>query len=195
MDLIAATPSDYLSEDEVIDFSHPAICDLVDVLDEPAIDDSDFARRAFEHVRDHVAHSIDVQDPRITIRASEVASHGVGLCFAKSHLLAAILRAKGIPTGLCYQRLTDGAGGHLIHGLVAIHLNGAWHRQDPRGNKPGVDAQFSLTAESLAWAVNPELDECDYPEVFARPHPKVIAALQESRDAIALCAGGLPSSL
>lgn len=28
-----------------------------------------------------------------------------GICFAKSHLLAALLRCKSIPAGFCYQKL------------------------------------------------------------------------------------------
>lgn len=38
----------------------------------------------------------------------------------------------------------------MLHGLVAVRFHGAWHRQDPRGNKPGVEARFSLTGERLA---------------------------------------------
>ena len=62
-----------------------------------------FTRAAFEWVRDSIGHSYDVSDPRITLSATEVLEHRVGLCYAKSHLLAALLRAEGIPTGLCYQ--------------------------------------------------------------------------------------------
>ena len=104
-------------------------------------------------------------------------------------------RTEGIPTGLCYQRLTDDGSTFTVHGLVAVHLQGSWHRQDPRGNKPGVDAQFSLTTEQLAWPVATELGECDYPQLLVSPHPEVVRVLQGATDALALCRGGLPSHL
>jgi hypothetical protein len=79
--------------------------------------------------------------------------------------------------------------------LVSLHLQGCWHRQDPRGNKPGVDAQFSLTTEQLAWPVATELGEHDYPQLLVSPHPDVVAALRGATDALALCRGGSPSHL
>ena len=82
-----------------------------------------------------------------------------------------------------------------MHGLVAVYLQGRWHRQDPRGNKPGVNAQFSLTSEQLAWPVRAELGERDYPQLLVSPHPDVVQALRGATDVLALCRGGLPSDL
>ena len=101
----------------------------------------------------------------------------------------------GAGAGLCYQRLADDDAGFVLHGLVAARVDGGWHRLDPRGNRPGIDAQFSLGRERLAWTPRPETGECDYPQVFAAPHPAVLAALVGASDALALCAGGLPTSL
>jgi transglutaminase-like putative cysteine protease len=109
--------------------------------------------------------------------------------------LAAILRSQGIPTGFCYQRLTDDGDTFMLHGLVAVFLNGHWHRQDPRGNKPGVDAQFSLGEERLAWPVRPELGERDHHRVFTAPSPRVIDTLRATNNILDLCRGGLPSEL
>jgi transglutaminase-like putative cysteine protease len=146
-------------------------------------------------VRDGVRHSWDAQDRRVTLSASETLRVGVGLCFAKAHLLAGLLRAEGIPTGLCYQRLTEDGSSFVVHGLVAVHLQGRWHRQDPRGNKPGVDAQFSLTTEQLAWSVRTDQRERDYVQLLVSPHPDVVRALRDATDILALCRGGLPSHL
>ena len=162
-------PEAYLGQDAVVDFGRPEIGDLAGDLRSHHTDDVDFARAAFEHVRDNIRHSWDVQDTRVSISASDTLAHGTGLCFAKAHLLAAILRSQGIPTGFCYQRLTDDGATFMLHGLVAVFLNGNWHRQDPRGNKPGVDAQFSLGEERLAWPVRPELGERDYHRVSTPP--------------------------
>jgi transglutaminase-like putative cysteine protease len=139
-------------------------------------------------------HSFDASDPRVTLTANEVLEHRVGLCYAKSHLLAALLRAEGIPTGLCYQRLVHGEG-HVLHGLVAIYLDGTWHRQDPRGNKEGVDAQFSLGAEKLAWNVDESLGEIDYPRIFTSPARCVIGTIRGATDILGLYDTGLPAEL
>ncbi|MCL2533437.1 MAG: transglutaminase family protein [Nocardiaceae bacterium] len=192
--LETASPADYLGGDEIIQVGEPAVQALARQLRQQAGDDVAFAKAAFEWVRDQVAHSYDVQDPRVTLTASEVLEWRVGLCYAKSHLLATLLRSEGIPTGLCYQRLTDGDG-YVLHGLVAVHLDGAWRRQDPRGNKDGVDAQFSLGAERLAWQADRGLGEIDYPEIFASPARCVVDTLRGATDVLSLYDAGLPTEL
>ncbi len=196
MEVIAHAPEQYLDGDAVIESGHPAVLALAADLRAGSADDADFARAAFEWVRDQVAHSFDVQDPRVTVSASEALRERVGLCYAKAHLLTAVLRAEGVPAGLCYQRLADEAtGGHALHGLVALHLDGAWHRQDPRGNKAGVDAQFSLHGERLAWDVDPDAGEVDYPTVHVTPAAAVIDSLRGADDVLVLYRQGLPSAL
>lgn len=179
----------------MIDHDEPSVSALASRLREGRSADASFAKAAFEFVRDEVAHSWDVQDRRVTLSASQTLNEGVGLCFSKAHLLAAVLRSQGVPAGLGYQRLTDDGRHFDLHGLVAVFLDGAWHRQDPRGNKPGVDAQFSLGEEQLAWPVRPELGERDYAQVFVHPHPSVVAAFSNATDMLDLCNSGLPSSL
>ncbi len=178
MELIPNTSdlSAYLAADEVIDHDHPLVRKTAARLAEKAADSYDYARRAFEFVRDEIPHSQDSGDLRVTWRASDVLEQGTGICYAKAHALAALLRAEDIPTALCYQRFD------VVHGLVAVRFNGAWHRQDPRGNKPGVDAQFSLQGERLAFVPDPESNEMDYPVLYAEPHPAVLSALRAAPD-------------
>lgn len=195
MELRARNPDLYLDADDIIDVTHPEIQALAAVLARGHSDETSFARAAYEQVRDGVSHSLDAQDPRVTLVASDVLRERVGLCYAKSHLLAALLRAQGIPTGLCYQRLTDGENTFVLHGLVAVYIRGRWHRQDARGNKAGVDAQFRLDTEKLAWPADPTIGERDFPEVFVRPHPVVVAALSAATDILDLCRGGLPTGV
>ncbi|MCX0274819.1 transglutaminase family protein [Nocardia zapadnayensis] len=166
--LQARHPAAYLRGDPVVQTDDRAVISLAHDLRRSASDDIELARAAFHWVRDEVGHSYDVQDPRVTLTAGEVLRERVGLCYAKSHLLAALLRVAGIPTGLCYQRLAH-ADGHVLHGLVAVYLGGGWHRQDPRGNKEGVTAEFSLTDERLAWRVDPPVGEVDYPQLMVSP--------------------------
>ncbi|GHE36036.1 transglutaminase [Streptomyces vinaceus] len=187
MQLIQQTPdlTAYLAEDEVIDHGHPLVQETAEALWLASGDAYSYAKVAFEFVRDTIPHSADSGDPRVSWRASDVLRTRNGICYAKSHALVALLRARSIPAGLCYQLLADDDGSNLaVHGLIALRLPGAanWVRQDPRGNKPGVDAQFSLDAERLAFPVRPELGEVDYPELYAAPHPAPLAALQGSAD-------------
>jgi transglutaminase-like putative cysteine protease len=168
--------SAYLAADEVIDHGHPIVREVAARLAKEAVDSYSYAQLAFEFVRDTIPHSQDSGDLRVTWRASDVLEQGTGICYAKAHALAALLRAEDIPAALCYQKFD------VVHGLVAVRFNGAWHRQDPRGNKPGVDAQFSLDGERLAFRPDPESNEMDYPVLYAEPHPAVLSVLKAAPD-------------
>lgn len=185
MELTQETPdlSAYLAADDAIDHDHSRVRTTAARLAGKAQDSYAYARLAFEFVRDSIPHSQDSGDLRVTWRASDVLEQGTGICYAKAHALAALLRAEDIPTAFCYQRLADDDGeGYVVHGLVAVRFNGAWHRQDPRGNKPGVDAQFSLDGERLAFVPEPKSNEVDYSVLYAEPHPVVLNTLKAARD-------------
>jgi transglutaminase-like putative cysteine protease len=115
---------------------------------------------------------------------------GTGFCYAKSHLLAALLRANRIPAALCYQRLSiDGKGPPFcIHGLNAVRLPSiGWYRIDARGNKHGVDAQFTPPIERLAF--RPQLpSEKDVAGLFRDPIDSVLDALRRYEDTACLAA-------
>jgi transglutaminase-like putative cysteine protease len=187
MELTQEVPdlSAYLAADDVIDHEHPLVRETAARLHAQSDDAYTYAKAAYEHVRDTIPHSADSGDLRVTWRASDVLRERTGICYAKAHALAALLRAEAIPAGLCYQLLADDDGSSpVVHGLVALRLpgRGGWSRQDPRGNKPGVDAQFSLGEEQLAWVPRPEHGERDYPVLYAAPPPPVLKALQEAAD-------------
>ncbi|MCX5113065.1 transglutaminase [Streptomyces sp. NBC_00378] len=187
MELIQQVPelSAYLAADEAIDHEHPLVREKVAELRGDTIDAYAYASAAYAFVRDTIPHSADSGDMRVTWRASDVLATRNGICHSKSHALAALLRAAGIPTALCYQALADDNGEPgPVHGLIAIRLPGRdrWYRQDARGNKPGVDAQFSLDEERLAWPVRPRTGEVDYPLLYAAPHPAVLHGLRSAED-------------
>lgn len=191
---------DYLEETEVIDFSHPTIGDLSDGLFSRSSNEVDFIKNAYEFVRDQIAHSWDIQSNRITCSASEVLFYKEGICYAKSNLLSALLRSKGIPTGFWYQRLTIGDTpdtGYCIHALNAAYINsiGRWVRFDARGNKPGIAAEFSLTEEKLAFPIRQQYNEIDYLEIYKQPNSKTIQVLKQNTNAIHMYLNGLPSEL
>ncbi|MER8098187.1 transglutaminase domain-containing protein [Streptomyces goshikiensis] len=187
MEMIQEHPdAAYLAADDVVDHGHRLVRETADALWAAAGGDPyAYAKAAFELVRDTVAHSADSGDPRVTWRASDVLRTRTGICYAKAHALAALLRARGLPAAFCYQLLADDDGSNaVLHGLIALRRPGAdgWARLDPRGNKPGVDAQFSLDRERLAFPVRPELGELDHPGLYAAPHPAVLTALRGSAD-------------
>lgn len=177
----SANLRDYLECTEFIDWQTPDIRRQADVLVAGASSDEDKAQRLYQWTRDEIPHSADAGHEIVTCRASEVLRCRTGICFAKAHLLAALLRAVGIPAGLCYQvlRYDDSSDRLVLHGLNGIYLRrlGRWIRVDARGNKPGVNAQFSPGKEQLAFPVNPALGESTCPTVLVRPLPSVIRCL------------------
>ncbi|MEX0168882.1 transglutaminase-like domain-containing protein [Streptomyces sp. LMG1-1-1.1] len=187
MELIQQDPdiTAYLAASESVDHDHPLVRSVAARISGDHPDAYGYAEAAFTFVRDTIPHSADSGDLRVTWRASDVLEQRTGICYAKSIAYAALLRARGIPAALCYQRLVEDDGSApAVHGLVAVLLPGedAWARQDARGNKPGVDARFSLGEERLAWTVRPELGEVDYPELHPEPHPAVLDVLKAAED-------------
>ncbi|MFB9364831.1 transglutaminase domain-containing protein [Kitasatospora sp. NPDC001664] len=180
----------YLVADDVIDHQRPELAALAAGLDGP--------EAAFRFVRDEVSHSADAGVWSGAFRASEVLAAGNAVCHGKAHLLAALLRAQGVPTGLCYQRLEDDEGGFVLHALNAVHLNGRWSRLDARGNREGVDAQYDLERERLAWPVRPELGERDYAMIFAAPPAPLVEDLARAvpgRAGFGYLPGELPATV
>ena len=139
------------------------------------------SQKCFEFVRDEINHSWDFRQNPVTCKASDVLKHGTGYCYAKSHLLAALLRANKIPAGLCYQRLTiTEVPPFCLHGLNAVYLEGfGWYRMDARGNKQGVSAEFCPPVERLAFSIV-TVGEADFPEIWAEPLPAVTEVLTKS---------------
>ena len=169
----------FLAESECIDWKHPAVMAKARELAGDTPDRIAIARHCFEFVRDDIRHSWDFRLNPVTCRASEVLEHATGYCYAKSHLLAALLRANNIPAGLCYQRLSlKGHGApYCLHGLNVVWLpEYGWYRVDARGNKPGVDARFTPPVERLAFSASGSL-EADLPEIWPEPLPVVVRVL------------------
>lgn len=173
------TMDQYLESSTYIDWTTPSIVALASQLSQSLDSDAAVARACFEWVRDEIQHCSDFKIDRIACTASDVLLYKAGFCFAKSHLLAALLRANGIPSGLCYQRLSlDGVGEpYCLHGLNAIYLQHyGWYKADPRGNKAGVDAQFCPPVEQLAFNLSAP-GEYHLSGVWHRPMASVVNTL------------------
>ncbi|EAR62161.1 transglutaminase-like domain-containing protein [Neptuniibacter caesariensis] len=172
----------YLASSEYIDWENPSVLAQAKALAEGSEGPEQIVKRCFEFVRDEIHHSWDYQQNPVTCKASDVLKHGTGYCYAKSHLLAALLRANKIPAGLCYQRLTiTDVPPFCLHGLNAVFLTGyGWYRIDARGNKQGVSAEFCPPVEKLAFPIV-TTGEADLPEIWAEPLPVVTEVLIASQ--------------
>ncbi len=174
---------EYLSHTTIINFDHPEVAVKARKLSEGCENNEAIAKRCFEFVRDEIRHTGDAGEGITTLKASEVLEYGSGWCYAKSILLAALLRANGIPTALCYQRLSCSEyedGIYCLHGLNAVYLEKyGWYRVDARGNKEGVDAQFDPPHEKLAFEL--EQNEYDLPNLYAEPLDIVLRALRDNK--------------
>jgi len=191
--------ADYLENSYYINWQEDAIWQKAKQLLVPD-NDIETITQTYHFVRDKIKHSWDAQDVRITARATEVLQEKVGICWAKSNLLAALLRANQIPAGICYQRLTlgeDPENGYCIHALNAVYVPSLekWIRLDARGNKEGVDAQMDIENEKLAFPVREEMGEIDYNVVYAKPLQKIMDVLENSTDALYMYQHSLPEDI
>lgn len=90
----------YLTSSQFIDWKTPSILEKAQSLAANVSGLESIAEACFLFVRDEIKHSADFKLNPVTCAASDVLKHGTGYCFAKSHLLAALLRANDIPAGL-----------------------------------------------------------------------------------------------
>jgi len=186
--------ADYLAASAIVDYHHPDVLRLAQMLSQGSEDALDVARRCYLYVRDDIAHSFDIDSGPVSCSASEVLHNGHGICYAQSHLLAALLRANGIPAGFSYQRLGDDRGGFCLHGFNSVYLpDYGWYRVDARGNTGAIDAQFCPPREKLAFTTDAR-GEIDYGLNLAEPLPCLVKALQGAKSIGALRCS-LPASI
>jgi transglutaminase-like putative cysteine protease len=176
--------TDFLVSDAIVDWKSPEVLQQALELTQALPDEVTKARCLYEWVRDFIPHTNDAGLEIVTCTASDVFREGTGICFAKSHLLAALLRAVHIPAGFCYQVLQLDPPRNtepVLHGLNALYLTtlDKWIRVDARGNTNGINAQFGIEKEQLAFAMNPLADEFIYEAIFAAPVPSVVKRLQK----------------
>jgi transglutaminase-like putative cysteine protease len=168
----------FLRSTGTIDWENAGVRSLAAQLAGRHTHDRDVARACFEWVRDEIAHTGDHALDPVTCAASDVLRQGTGYCYAKSHLLAALLRANGIACGLTYQRLADG-GGFCLHGLNAVWLPGlGWYRIDARGRREGLNAELDPPHERLPFAIRAP-GERQFSGVWAEPAAPVVNALRQ----------------
>jgi hypothetical protein len=134
-------PEESVGATDVIEADAPAIRALADRIAGDA-GEAETARLLFDWVRDEIGYDMapDVEG-REDWQATRTLGRGRGFCQQKAVLLAALLRARGIPAGLVLQDLFDHKipphyveflGSHRLelHGLTCAFLDGHWVRLD-----------------------------------------------------------------
>ncbi|WP_458456917.1 transglutaminase-like domain-containing protein [Methanobrevibacter sp.] len=175
---------EYLIETHSIDYMNFHIQEKVRELKNQSDDSLDYIKRCYMFVRDEIPHSWDMETDIVSRTASEVLENKTGICWTKSCLLAALLRANQIPSGISYQLLTiadDDSEGYMIHALNTVFLKdlNKWIRLDARGNKEYINTCFSLDEEHLAYTIRSELGEIDYHDNHADLDERLVHILNE----------------
>ena len=143
-DEVEATPTSrgYMEPTEIIDSDHPAVIETAIRLTRGCTEQSEQARALFTFVRDQIIYDFAPEFRSLADwRASMTLERRSGMCQQKAVLLAALARACGIPSRLCFQTLRDYKltaryvkliGDNVLpwHGLNALWLDGRWLHAD-----------------------------------------------------------------
>lgn len=144
-----AGPDACLSPTDVIDATHPAIADKARQI-ATGKTEPDRARQLFTFVRDTIRYDFTPKlDSRDAWRASATLQRGKGFCQQKAVLLAALWRAAGIPSAICFQHIRDHKlldtrfASVLPNGIITFHgLAAAWRSRWVRAD-PSLDSSLT----------------------------------------------------
>jgi len=174
----------YLEDTIVIDWQTPIVFERARRIAADHASVEDRLRAAFSFVRDEISHSFDIETDELTCNASEVLRAGHGLCYAKSHLLAALIRYCGFPAGFGFQRLRseESPERFVLHGFVGVRLpdDGRWAALDARGDNDIVQTVFDLEKPSLAFTPDPERGEETLPLIHSKPVKHIVQMLSKA---------------
>ena len=127
----------YLTKTPMLDFSAPAIQNLIEQRDWRSMGEFERIRAIYNYVRDEILFGYNTDD---SIPASTVLADGYGQCNTKGTLFMALLRGcdipcrvhgftidkklqKGAMTGLVYVL----APKNVLHSWVEVWLDGVWY--------------------------------------------------------------------
>jgi len=144
--------SPFLRSTVIVNWDHPEVLALASYLAKQDEEPLALITRTFHWVRDQIEHSWEYQKEAVPLKASDVLINKHGCCFAKSHLLAALLRANGISAGFAYQQVDNewGTSAFRLHGLNTVYLpHSGWYDLDARGSRHGAKTEFNPPEISL----------------------------------------------
>ena len=135
--------SSYLAETEFLNFSYPALQQVISDLCLDGMSEKEQAVALFYFVRDQILYDpYTVQLSPENYRASFTLQAGRGFCITKSALYAALLRGAEIPARLGYadvknhltsKKLSEAMGTDIFyyHGYTEVFLQGRWIKATP----------------------------------------------------------------
>jgi len=186
----------YLQYDKYVDFDNPMVMEKAMDLTKNCRSVYEKIEAVYYYVRDEIPHTWDAKDSTITISASDVLEKKTGISYSKANLLAALMRANGIYTGFCYQRIKRFTYDNklALHALNAVFEPDVkkWIRLDARGNNYQFQADFSINERHLGYEIRPELGEFEFDDLIAVPLPSTMAVLEKSTNAIKMYYNDLP---
>ena len=190
----------YLEDTAVVDWQTPAVYAKARALSAQGAGAEERIRAAFEFVRDATGDALAEghASEAVAFTASEVLREGAGLSYARCHLLAALLRAQGIPAGFGYQRLADPGcrSGFALHGFAAALLaeEERWLPLDPAGTGEDGAPAFALAPPHFARIPDPEAGEHHFKALYARP-PRPVADTLDKAESLPRLRPYLPADL
>ena len=134
-------PDDGLVATDVIDCDDPVVKETAARVAGDATG-AELVERLFNYVRDDIRYDMaPVLDERADWTASRTIERGYGFCQQKAVALAALLRARGVPSGVAAEDLLDHKipppyvehmGSQVLpyHGYTLAYVDGEWRRLD-----------------------------------------------------------------
>ena len=135
--------SEYLSAGRFIDSNAPSVVTFAQDATAGAGNDAERIKRLYHAVRDGIVYDpyVDLSDPA-NYRASDVLAAKRGFCIGKASLLAASVRAVGIPARVGYADVRNHMTSPRLyekiktdvftwHSYADIQLNGHWAKATP----------------------------------------------------------------
>lgn len=112
------------------------------------------------------------------VRTSQPDHNLLEIVVAQPVLHALAVQYQTRATGIHGNWRNEQGAPYCLHGFNAVYLPEiAWYKVDARGNREGVNAQFTPPQEQLAYRVKLP-GEADVQNVFPEPLPLVIKTLQ-----------------
>ena len=141
-----AFTTSHLRSSNFIDSDSEAVRDFARQASQEFLDDVGRVIALYRTVRDQIIYDpyVDLSDPR-SYRASDVLKSGRGYCVGKASLLAAVVRAIGIPARVGYADVRNHMTSPQLYALIKgdifrwhsyadIFLDGSWVKATPAFN-------------------------------------------------------------
>lgn len=135
--------SEYLKADDIFDYNHPRIQEIIDELNLDGKSEKETAIKLFYYVRDKITYSVKIDSFEYsTFKASESLNSTHSYCIPKAIALSALARAVGIPSKIHFVDFVNHKLSPEIeelwktkvmagHCFSELYLGGEWVKATP----------------------------------------------------------------